>query len=69
MKQLKLTVTGMDCAHCERRLETALSHVDGVVRSQADHEGSSLSVVIDPAKATEEAIRATVQKAGFEVSG
>ena len=68
MKQLQLTVTGMDCTNCERRLETALSHVDGVVRSKADHKESSLSVVIDPAKVKEEAIRASIQKAGFGVS-
>ena len=68
MKQLQLTVNGMDCTHCEQRLETALSHVDGVVRSKADYKEGSLSVVIDPAKANEEAIRASVQKAGFEVS-
>lgn len=68
MKQLQMTVTGMDCTHCERRLETALSHVDGVVRSKADYKESSLSVVIDPAKVKEEAIRASIQKAGFGVS-
>ena len=68
MKQLQLKVTGMDCTGCERRLETALSHVDGVVRSKADHQEGSLSVVIDPAKANEEAIRASIETAGFGVS-
>lgn len=68
MRQLQLKVRGMDCTHCERRLETALSHMDGVVRSKADHQKGSLSVVIDPAKANEEAIRASIEKAGFAVS-
>jgi copper chaperone CopZ len=68
MKQIQLIVSGMDCTHCERRLETALSHVDGVVRSKADHQQGSLSVVIDPAKANEEAIGAAIAKAGFGVS-
>ncbi len=68
MKQVKLKVSGMDCTQCERRLETALSQVDGVVRSKADHQQGSLSVVVDPAKASEEAIRAAIAKAGFGVS-
>lgn len=68
MKQLRLKVSGMDCTSCERRLETALSRVDGVVQSKADLEEGSLSVVIDPAKASEETIRTSIQQAGFAVS-
>lgn len=68
MKQLQLKVSGMDCTECERRLEAALAHVDGVVRCKADHQEGSLSVVIDPAKANEEAIRTSIEKAGFGVS-
>lgn len=68
MKQLELKVSGMDCTSCERRLETALSHVDGIVRSKADHREGSLSVVIDPARASEDAIRTSIKKAGFEVA-
>jgi copper chaperone CopZ len=68
MKQVQLKVSGMDCTQCERRLETALSQVDGVVRSKADHQQGSLDVVIDPAKADEAAIRTVVTKAGFSAS-
>jgi len=68
MKQVQLKVSGMDCTQCERRLENALSQVDGVVRSKADHQQGSLSVVIDPAKANEDAVRAAIAKAGFGVS-
>jgi copper chaperone CopZ len=68
MKELKLKVDGMDCTACERRLETALSRVQGVVRSKADYQQGSVSVVTDPSKAIEDSIRATIQKAGFGVS-
>ena len=68
MKQLQLKVTGMDCTSCERRLENALSRLDGVARSKADHQAGSLSLVIDPTKATDEAIRASIEKAGFGLS-
>jgi copper chaperone CopZ len=67
MKQLQLTVRGMDCTSCEKRLETALARQDGVVRSKADHRAGSLSVVIDPAKANEASVRASIEKAGFGV--
>lgn len=65
MKELQLQVSGMDCTSCESRLEKAVSLMDGVVRSKADHQAGSLTVLIDPAKANEEAIRTSVVKAGF----
>lgn len=68
MKELKLNVTGMDCTSCERRLENAVSRLDGVARSRADHQMGTLSVVIDPAKVREEEIRASVETAGFKSS-
>ncbi len=68
MKQLQLKVSGMDCANCELRLETALSHVEGVVRSKADYKEGSVSLVIDPAKVTEDSIRTSIRTTGFEVS-
>lgn len=68
MKEVQLKVNGMDCTHCERRLETALAQVDGVFRSKADHQQGSISVVIDPAKTNPEAINAAIAKAGFGVS-
>ena len=69
MKELRLMVNGMDCTSCERRLENAVSRLDGIARSRADHQAGTLSVVLDPAKVEEEAIRATIEKAGFGVSG
>ncbi len=67
MKELQLKVTGMDCSSCEQRLENALSHLQGVTRSKADHQMGTLRVVIDPAKVNVESIRASVEKAGFGV--
>ncbi len=68
MKQLQLKVSGMDCANCELRLETALSHVEGVMRSKADYKEGSVSLMIDPAKVTEDSIRTSIRTTGFEVS-
>ncbi len=68
MKQLQLNVSGMDCTGCEHRIETTLARLDGVVRSKADHQRGLVTVVINPAKASEEAVRASIEKAGYGVS-
>lgn len=68
MKQLVLTVTGMSCSGCEQRIETALAGLDGVVRSKADHQSGAVTVVINPARAGEDAVRASVTQAGYGVS-
>ncbi len=68
MKQLELNVSGMDCTQCERRIETTLARLDGVVRSKADHGAGVVTVVINPATASEDAVRASIAQAGFGVS-
>ncbi len=67
MKQLDLKVTGMDCASCERRIQTTLSQLDGVVRSSADHQSGDVTVVIDPARASEGGVLDALEQAGFKV--
>ncbi len=67
MKQLDLKVTGMDCVSCERRIQTTLSQLDGVVRSSADHKSGEVTVVIDPARASADAVRGALEQAGFKV--
>ena len=68
MKELSLNVGGMDCTGCELRIQTALSRVDGVVRSKADRRSGVVTVVINPAKVSEDAVRSSIRQAGYEVS-
>ena len=68
MKQLNLEVSGMSCTGCEDRIQTALTRLDGVVRSKADHQAGKVQVVIDPGRASEEAVRGAIEKAGYGVS-
>ena len=68
MKELSLKVGGMDCSSCEQRIQTALSRVDGVVRGKADHITGTVTVVINPAKVTEDTVCSTIRQAGYEVS-
>lgn len=67
MEQVQLRVSGISCAACEQRIEKALSRVDGVVRSAADHRNGHVLVVFEPARTSEESVRACIQQAGYEV--
>ncbi len=68
MQQLTIKATGIHCGGCEQRITTALAAVDGVIRSRADHETGQVTVVMNPARTNEEAVRTTVERAGFEVT-
>jgi Cu+-exporting ATPase len=68
MQQLEFHVTGMSCRACERRIEKALSRVDGIARSTADHQAGRVRVVFDPTRTSKEAVRSCIEHAGYEVS-
>lgn len=68
MEQLELKVSGMTCTGCEQRIAKALSRLEGVVRSTANHETGQVRVVFDPARTSERAVRSTIEQAGYEVS-
>jgi copper chaperone len=68
VKQLTLEVSGMSCTGCEERIQTALARLEGVLRSQADHQAGKVQVVVDPGRASEEAVRRSIEKAGYGVS-
>ena len=67
MEQLELRVTGMTCTACEHRIQRALAHLDGVVRSAADHRAAQVKVVFDPARTSAEALQTHIKQAGYEV--
>ena len=67
MQQLELQVTGMTCTACEQRIQRALTHVDGVVRSTADRRAARVKVVFDPARTSAEAVQTRIKQAGYEV--
>lgn len=67
MDELVLTVTGMDCQACEKRIERSLGKLQVVRRVSADHATDRVTVVVDQA-GSEEAVRAAITAAGFEVT-
>ncbi|MCF6523735.1 heavy-metal-associated domain-containing protein [Streptomyces sp. JJ36] len=61
-------VTGMSCGHCEGAVSAELSALDGVteVRAAAD---TGLVEVVSQAEPDDEAVRAAVDEAGYELAG
>lgn len=68
MEQIELRVNGMTCTGCEQRIQRALAQVDGVVRSQADHRAATVKIVFDPTRTADQAVRARIRQAGYEVA-
>jgi len=67
VEQLELRVSGMSCGACERRIETALGRLDGVLRSSADHRVNQVRVAFDPRRVSEPSLRSCIEQAGYEV--
>lgn len=66
MTTITLTVRGLQCAGCERSLETAVRRLDGVVTARADRSAERLAVTVLPGRFDAAAIRRRVEAAGFE---
>jgi copper chaperone len=60
---IKLSIEGMHCGACERRVRTALAGVDGVEVESV--EVGSAQVKFDAAKTSAQAITAAVERVGF----
>src|SRR5207248_3619159 len=60
-------VTGMTCASCVRRIEKALSRVDGVSEANVNLATENAHVLFDPTLASMEQMRNAVEKAGYGV--
>ncbi len=64
MKKI-VSISGMMCANCERHVQKALQAIDGVEARVSWEEGkASLDL---PAAVTDEAIKAVIEEAGYEV--
>ncbi len=62
---VELRIEGMTCASCVRRVERALSRVDGVRAAAVNLATERARVALDPSVATIETLRAAVEKAGY----
>lgn len=67
-EDLRLTVTGMTCAHCEARVEKALLARPGVSHAKADHQHNACSVTFDPGAVSATELAQAVRDAGYAAS-
>ena len=65
--ELKFPVTGMTCAACVRRVESAIQNVSGVTEASVNLATSSARVAWDASAADSSAIVAAVRDAGYGV--
>ena len=66
-REVSLPVTGMTCASCVRRIEKALSKVEGVSEASVNLATEKAKVVYDPQATTVEAMKRAVERAGYGV--
>ncbi len=68
MTTLDFTVTGMTCQHCVASVTEEVSAVPGVTDVAVDLASGGLTVTSD-APVDDDAVRAAVEEAGYEVAG
>ena len=59
-------VKGMTCGHCEQAVTTELKNIEGVTDVAVDLETGDVTVTSDSVL-NEDAVRAAVDEAGFEL--
>jgi copper chaperone CopZ len=67
-QELRLTVTGMTCPHCEARVEKALLAHGGVRHAKANHQRNACAVTFDPAAVTPAELARLVTETGYVTS-
>jgi Cu2+-exporting ATPase len=67
-KNMKISVKGMMCAHCEAHVKKALEALPGVESATASHE-ENLVVLTLNGDVSEEDIKKAVEDAGYEYAG
>jgi len=66
--EMKISVKGMMCGHCEMHVKKALEAIDGITSATASHESGT--VTLETTKPVEESvIKAAVEEAGYEYAG
>ncbi len=67
-KEMKITVNGMMCAHCEMHVKQALEAIEGISAATADHD-QNLVTIETTGNVDEALIRSAVEGAGYEYGG
>ncbi len=67
MATLQLSVSGMKCTACEKKIVEGLQAVEGVSEVKADHKAGLVELVYDPDKVQPSQIEEAISGLGFQV--
>ena len=67
-EEMKITVNGMMCAHCEAHVTKALEAIEGIEKVVANHD-ENLVTITNSKDVDEALIKAAVEEAGYEYAG
>jgi len=68
MKEMKITVKGMMCGHCEAHVKKALEAIEGIDYVEASHD-ENLVTITNSKDIDEATIKTAVEDAGYEYGG
>ncbi|PKH08767.1 MULTISPECIES: copper chaperone CopZ [Planomicrobium] len=66
MKKITLEITGMSCAHCVNKIETALQDLQGVEKAKVNLKKGTAKVKYDDKVQGVDNLTAAVKEAGYE---
>lgn len=66
MKNIELSIPGMQSAHCQARVNSAITAIEGIKVEKL--EAGKLSVAVEGDEVRKELV-ATIEKAGYNVAG
>jgi Cu+-exporting ATPase len=64
--QIIIPVEGMTCESCAKKIEAALSELEGVVSAKACHESAKVEVIYETDKVTPKDIKAAIDGSGYK---
>jgi copper chaperone len=68
MEKTVLKVNGMTCHHCEMAVIKSTEALNGVKKTHVDLKKGTVTVEYDSAQTQLDAIKATIDNAGYEVA-
>lgn len=66
MQKITLKITGMSCAHCVNKIETALQGLQGVAKAKVNLKKETAKVKYDETVQTLDNLTAAVKEVGYE---
>lgn len=66
MKEMILNVEGMMCTGCEKRIENAVSSIEGISKVVANHENGTVTISLNQ-DVEQKIIKEKIENIGFTV--